>query len=170
MDTDKVYLCDHLGDLSFKLIKEIGNMAEYGYPEAQTVLGNTAALLNDIIACPKGYVIHRGGSGILTLRGIVNNPCGRFARYRVHYGANIAVPTGGTVGEIRVGLAIGGEVVPTSIAKATPTVAEAYWNVSGFANIDVPTGCCFTVSVDNATVSGDPILMDNLNVEVTRVA
>ena len=145
-------------------------MAVYGYPAAQTVQGNTAALLNDIIACPKGYVLHRGGSGILTIRGIVNNPCGRFARYRVQYGCNIAVPADGTVGEIRVGLAIGGEIIPTSIGKATPTATEAYWNVNGFEEIDVPTGCCFNVSVDNATVSGDPILMDTLKVEVTRVA
>lgn len=76
-----------------------------------------------------------------------------------------------------IAIAIGGEVVPTSIAAATPTVAEAYWNVSGFAIVDVPSCCCYTVAVENASVSADPattpapaILMRNLNVEVTRLA
>lgn len=152
-------------------------MAEYIYAAEQTVQPNQAALLESAIPCNKGYVIHREGSGILTLRGVVNNPCGRFARYRVAYDGNIAVPTAIAPGEIQLGLAIGGEIVNTSIAAATPTVAEAYWNVSGFAIIDVPAGCCYTVSVENATVSEDPattpaipVLLRNLNVEVTRLA
>ena len=79
--------------------------------------------------------------------------------------------------KIQLALAIGGEVVPTSIATATPTVADAYWNVNGFAIIDVPVGCCYTVSVENASVSADPattpalpLNLRNLNVEVTRLA
>ena len=150
-------------------------MAEYLYNDPQVIQPGASALLNDAIACNKGYVIHRPGSGILTLRGIVNNPCARFARYRVSFDGNIAVPEGGTPGEIQLALAIGGEVVPTSIATATPTVAEAYWNVNGFAIIDVPAGCCYTVAVENASVSATttpaPALqVRNLNVEVSRQA
>ena len=152
-------------------------MAEWTYNEIQLVQPNASALLNDAIACNRGYVIHRPGSGILTLRGIVNNPCARFARYRVSYDGNIAIPEGGTAAEIQLAIAIGGEVVPTSIATATPTVAEAYWNVSGFAIIDVPVGCCYTVAIENASVSATPattpapaLNLRNLNVEVTRVA
>jgi len=152
-------------------------MAEYIYNEEQLIQPGASALLNTAIGCNKGYVIHRAGSGILTLRGIVNNPCSKFARYRVAYDGNIAVPEGGTPGEIQLALAIGGEVVPTSIAAVTPTVANAYWNVSGFAIIDVPTGCCYTVSVENASVSETPsttpasaLNLRNLNVEVTRLA
>ena len=154
-------------------------MAEYIYNEVQTVQAGASALLNDRIACnhrPQ-YVVHRQGSGILPLRGIVNNPCAQFARYRVMYDGNIAIPEGGTPGEIQLALAIGGEVVQSSIATVTPTAAEAYWNVSGFAIIDVPTGCCYTVAVENASVSADPattpapaLLLRNLNVEVTRMA
>ena len=152
-------------------------MAEYIYNDIQLVQPGAAALLETAIGCNKGYVLHRPGSGILTLRGMVNNPCARFARYRVAFDGNIAVPTGTTPGEIQLALAIDGEIVPTSITTATPTVADAYWNVNGFAIIDVPAGCCYTVSVENASVSADPattpaipLNLRNLNVEVTRLA
>ena len=152
-------------------------MAEYIYNEVQLIQPGAAALLNTAIGCTKGYVIHRPGSGILTLRGKVNNPCANFARYRVAFDGNIAVPVGTAPGEIQLALAIGGEVVPTSIATATPTVADAYWNVNGFAIVDVPAGCCYTVSVENASMSEDPattpaipLNLRNLNVEITRLA
>lgn len=152
-------------------------MAEYTYNEIQLVQPGASALLDTAIGCNKGYVIHRPGSGILTLRGIVNNPCSGFARYRVAYDGNIAIPEGGTVGEIQLALAIGGEVVPTSIAAATPAAVDQYWNVSGFAIVDVPKGCCYTVAVENASVSPTPattpasaLNLRNLNVEVTRIA
>lgn len=152
-------------------------MAEFVYNEVQLIQPGAAALLNDAISCNRGFVLHRPGSGILTLRGIVNNPCARFARYRVAYDGNIAVPTDGTVGEIQLALAIDGEVIPTSIASATPTVVDAYWNVNGFAIVDIPVGCCYTISVENASVSATPattpapaLNLRNLNVEVTRIA
>ena len=159
------------------MVKEMIILAEYIYNDIQLVQPGAPALLETAIMCNKGYVIHRPGSGILTLRGIVNNPCANFARYRVAFDGNIAIPEGGTTGEIQLALAIGGEVVPTSIATATPTVDNAYWNVNGFAIIDVPKGCCYTVSVENASVSTDPattpalpLNLRNLNVEVTRLA
>lgn len=145
-------------------------MAEFVYNNIQTVQQNASALLDDAIPCNRGYVVHRPGSGILTLRGIVNNPCGRFARYRVAYDGNIAVPTGGTAGEIQLAIAIGGEVVPTSIAAVTPTVVDSYFNVSGFAIIDVPAGCCYTVAIENASETEISLNLRNLNVEVTRLA
>ena len=152
-------------------------MAEYTYNEVQLVQPGASALLDTAIGCNRGYVIHRAGSGILTLRGIVNNACARFARYRVAYDGNIAVPEGGTAGEIQLALAIGGEVVPTSLAAATPAAVAQYWNVSGFAIVDVPVGCCYTIAVENASVSADPattpasaLNLRNLNVEVTRLA
>lgn len=151
-------------------------MAEFTYDGVQLVQPGASALLDTAIGCDKGYVIHRAGSGILTLRGIVNNSCSNFVRYRVAFGGNIAVPEGGTAGEIQVALAIGGEVVPTSIAAATPTAVNAYFNASGFAIVDVPRGCCYTVAVENASVSTDPattpasaLYLRNLNVEVTRL-
>lgn len=152
-------------------------MAEFTYNEIQLVQPGASAVLDTTIGCNRRYVLHRPGSGIVTLRGIVNNACASFARYRVSYDGNIAVPTGGTVGEIQLALAIDGEVIPTSIAAATPTAVDTYWNVSGFAIIDVPCGCCNTIAVENASVSATPattpapaLNVRNLNVEVTRLA
>lgn len=151
-------------------------MSQYNYIPVQLVQPGASALLDDSIGCNRGYVIHRPGSGILTLRGIVNNPCAHFARYRVSYGGNIAVPTDGTVGEIQLAIAIGGEIDQGSVGSATPTVADAYWNVSGFSIVDVPPGCCYTVAIENASEGATaatvpPALnLRNLNVEVTRLA
>ena len=152
-------------------------MAEFVNNDIQLIQPGASAILNTVIGCNRGYVLHRPGSGILTLRGIVNNPCANFARYRVSFDGNIAVPADGTVGEIQLALAIVGEVVPTSIAAATPAAVDQYWNVSGFAIIDVPKGCCYTVAVENASVSPTPattpasaLNLRNLNVEVSRMA
>lgn len=152
-------------------------MAKFVYNEIQLVQPGASALINTAIGCNRGYVLHRPGSGILTLRCLVNNPCARFTRYRVAYAGNIAVPEGSTAGEIQLAIAIDGEVVPTSIAAATPAAVDQYWNVGNFAIIDVPVGCCYTVAVENASVSADPattpalpLNLRNLNIEVTRIA
>lgn len=143
-------------------------MAEFTYNPVQEVAVGGNVILNSSISCNKGYVLHRNESGLVTLRGIVNNPCGRFARYRVQFDANIAVPTGEAAGPISVSVAIGGEALPTSNAIVTPTVANAYFNVVSFAIIDVPAGCCNTIAIENTSTI--PINVQNANLEVTRIA
>ena len=143
-------------------------MAEYVYNPVQEVEAGQNVLLQDSIPCNRGYVIHRNGSGILTLRGIVNNPCAKFARYKVEFNGNIAIPTGGTVGEISLALSIDGEPLQTSRARVTPTVVNAYFNVTSVANITVPAGCCLTISVENT--SGVSIDVQNANLTVDRTA
>lgn len=150
--------------------------AEFTYNPIQEVAPNQSVLLNTTIGCNKGYVYHRPESGIVTLRGIVNNPCARFARYQVTFNGNIAVPADGTAGEIQLGIAISGEVVPTSLAKVTPTAVNAYNNVTSTAIIDVPSGCCADISVDNFTTVVAPatvaqsINVQNANLVVDRIA
>ena len=143
-------------------------MAEYVYNPVQEIEAGQNVLLQDSIPCNRGYVIHRNGSGILTLRGIVNNPCAKFARYKVEFNGNIAIPTGGTVGEISLALAIDGEPIQTSRARVTPTVVDAYFNVTSVANITVPAGCCLTISIENT--SGVSINVQNANLTVDRTA
>ena len=143
-------------------------MAEFTYNPIQEVGVNQNVILNTTIPCNKGYVLHRNESGIVTLRGIVNNPCARSARYRVQYDGNLAVPTGETPGAISVSIAIDGEAIPTSNAIVTPTVVDAYFNVVSFAILDVPAGCCYTISVENTSTI--PINVQNSNLEVTRIA
>ena len=151
-------------------------MAEFTYNPIQTVQPNQPLIFNTTIGCPKGYVIHRPESGILTLRGIVNNPCANFARYQVTFNGNIAVPTDGTAGEIQVGITISGEGIPTSLAKSTPTAVNAYNNVSSTAIIDIPKGCCYNVSVENLTeivapaTAAQAINVQNANLVITRIA
>lgn len=143
-------------------------MAEYVANAVQTVENGQNVLLNDSIPCSKGYVVHRNGSGILTLRGIVNNCCNQFARYQVEFNGNIAIPTGGEVGEISIALAINGEPIQTSRARVTPAAVENYFNVTSLANITVPKGCCYTLSVENVT--DQAIEVQNANLTINRTA
>ena len=151
-------------------------MAEYVYNPIQLVLPNQPVLLENSIPCNRGYVYHREGSGIITLRGIVNNSTSCFARYQVTFNGNIAVPTDGTVGPIAVALAIDGEPILTSRAIVTPAAVDEYFNVTSTAIITVPRGCCFNVSVENAsfgaTAADTPtaINVQNANLVVTRIA
>lgn len=151
-------------------------MAEYTYNPIQLVEAGQNIILNDNISCPKGYVLHRNESGIVILRGIVNNPCGCFARYQVAFNGNIAIPEGGTVGPIAIALAIDGEPILTSRAIVTPAAVDEYFNVTSTAIITVPKGCCFTVAVENvstpATAGGiaPEINVQNANLTVARIA
>lgn len=145
-------------------------MAEYTYNPIQLVDDGQAALLNTAIGCTKGYVFHRNEFGIVTLRGKVNSPCATFARYQVTANGNIAIPTGGTVGEISVALSIDGEAIQTSRARVTPAAVDQYFNVTSTAIITVPAGCCANVSLDNVTGTGQGINIQNLNLTVSRIA
>lgn len=151
-------------------------MAEYVSNAVQVVQPNQPVLLNDSIPCNRGYVYHRNGAGIVTLRGIVNNPACCFARYQVTFNANIAVPADGTVGAIAIALAISGEPILTSRAIVTPAAVDEYFNVTSTAIIDVPKGCCFNVSVENvsegATAADTPtaINVQNANLVISRIA
>lgn len=143
-------------------------MAEYTSNALQTVnLGQNILFTESPIPCTKGYVIHREGSGILTLRGIVNNCNGCFARYKVSFGANIAIPEGGTVEPISLALAIDGEPIPTSSTIVTPAAAEEFWNVYASVFITVPRGCCYTVAVENTSTQAIDVQNANLIVERT---
>ena len=152
-------------------------MAEFTYNPVQTANPNQPVILNNSIPCQKGYVIHRNESGIVTLRGIVNNSCACFARYQVTFNGNIAVPEGGTAAPISVALALDGEPILTSRAIVTPAAAEDYFNVTSTAIITVPRGCCFNISVENTSESATPattpapqIDVQNANLTVTRIA
>ena len=151
-------------------------MAEFIENAVQVVQPNQPVTLKTSIPCNRGYVYHREGSGILTLRGIVNNPSCCFARYQVTFNGNIAVPEDGTVGAIAVALAIDGEPIQTSRAIVTPAAVDEYFNVTSTAIITVPRGCCFNVAVENVSqgaTAADPapaINVQNANLVVTRIS
>ena len=152
-------------------------MAEYLANAEQLVSLNNPILFTASIPCNRGYVYHEDETGIFILRGVVNNPCGCFARYQVTYNGNIAIPTGGAVTPVAVSIAVNGESRPTSRAIYTPAAVDTYGNVTSTAIITVPKGCCFTLSVryvpadeDPATVPTPTIEVQNSNLVVTRIA
>lgn len=152
--------------------------AEYVYNEIQTVSLNSPVNFNNSIPCKKSYVVHNNGDGIFILRGITNGQC--YATYQVTFNGNIAVPTGGTVpdGGIAVAITVNGEPRLTSKAIFVPAeVGDNYGNVTSTAIIKVPKGCCFSVSVDAVPASLDPtvtpapqIAVQNSNLVVERLA
>ena len=131
----------------------------------QTVAENQNVLFTDSITCGNCSITHRDGSGLVTLRGTTNQ-CR--ARYKVTFGGNIAIPTGGTVEAISLALAIDGEGLGSSTMIVTPAAVEEYFNVFGAMFIDVPKGCCLTVSIQNT--SAQSILVQNANLIIERVA
>ena len=144
-------------------------MAEFISIPEQTVAYGQSVQLNVRRPCNKGYVLHREGAGIVTLRGIVNNPCASSARYSVTFNGNIAIPTGGTVGEISVAIAIQGEPDGASLAANTPAAVDQYGNVTSTTQVDVPRGCCYTIAVANTSETAEPILVRNANLVVSRI-
>ena len=141
--------------------------AEYSYPLVQTIAEDENVIfLDGDRACRKGYITHRSGSGVFRLKG-AGNACKTV--YRVTFNANIAVAEGGTVGAISVALQEDGETLLNSVATVTPTVAEAFFNVSLSTFIVIPCGCCVTVSVENIS-DGTAIDVTNANIIFDRVA
>ena len=141
-------------------------MPEFTNANLQTVAAGQNVLFTETpVGCSRGYVMHRAGSGVVTLRGITNQ-CR--ARYKVTFGGNIAVPTGGTAGAISVALAVNGEALNSTVATVIPAAVEEYFNVFSTAYIDVDRGCCLSLSVKN--ISTQAINVANPNLIVERVA
>ena len=142
-------------------------MAEYTAIAEQTVAANQNILLTETPVCGNApCIVHREGSGLVTLRGITKGQCR--ARFKVTFGGNIAIPTGGTVEAISVAIAINGEAVNSTTMIVTPAAVEEYFNVFGVIFIDIPINCCSQISVKNTSTQS--ILVQNANVIVERVA
>jgi hypothetical protein len=105
----------------------------------QTVAANGNVLFTDTITTGNCSIVHREGSGLVTLRGLTDQ-CR--ARFRVSFGGNIAIPTGGTVDPISLAIAINGEPVATTTMISTPAAVEEYNNVFSAIFLDIPRGCC----------------------------
>jgi hypothetical protein len=131
----------------------------------QEVAENQNVLFTDTVICGGPSIVHRGGSGLVTLRGLTNQ-CR--AQYKVTFGGNIAIPTGGTVEEISLALTIDGEPLGSATMIETPAAVEEFSNVFGAVYIAVPRGCCLTVGVRNT--SAQAINVQNANLIVERVA
>lgn len=139
--------------------------------EYSAILPQTIAVDENVIfnngsrACRKGFIQHRDDSGIFFLKGATN---GCRAVYRVTFNGNIAIATGGTVEPISVALTINGEALGNATATVTPSAIGDFFNVSVTTFIDIPCGCCVTVSVENVSDTTD-IDVTNANIIFDRV-
>ncbi len=140
-------------------------MAEFTANAVQTVAANQNVQFSDSPVSGSKCIVHREGSGIVTLRGITNQ-CK--ARYKISFGGNIAVPTGGTVGAISIALSIDGEPIASASAIVTPAAVNEFFNVFTAVFIEVPKGCCLTVAVENTSTQA--ISVQNANLIAERVA
>lgn len=147
-------------------------MAEFSANAVQTVNpGESIVFTENPVPCNRGLVRYRQGTGAFRLKGYVpyrGCPCKApdTAVYLVDFGANIAVPTGQTVGAISVAIMVDGITIPASTMTVTPAAVEEYFNVSSAVNAQVDRGCCQTLSIRNT--SDIPILVQNANVIFSR--
>lgn len=131
----------------------------------QTVAQNQNVLFTDTPVSGNCSIVHREGSGLVTLRGITNQ-CR--ARFKVTFGGNITIPADGTVESISLAIAINGEAVGTTTMILTPAAVSEFGNVFSAIFVDVPAGCCSQISVKN--ISTQDIEVQNANLIVERVA
>lgn len=132
----------------------------------QTVAANQNVLFTETAVGANNSMLHREGSGLVTLRAQSASQCR--ARFKVSFGGNIAVPTDETVGPISLAIAINGEAIASTIMIETPAAVEEFSNVFSAIFLDIPTGCCQTLSVKN--ISEIPVNVQNANLIVERVA
>ena len=140
-------------------------MAEFTSSAAQTVAAGQNVPLTETAVAGKTCIVHREGAGIVTLRGLTQQ-CK--ARYKVSFGANIAIPTGGTVEALSIALAINGEPLTSATAVVTPAAVENLFNVYVAAFVEVPRGCCVTVAARNTSTQA--ITVSNANMIAEREA
>lgn len=150
--------------------------AEYSANIAQNVGANASAIFTESpVPCRRGLVFHRDESGIFRLASpslIARNRnwgccCAGMpmANYLVHFGGNIAVPTGGTAEEISMALFIDGEVDPSSTMLYTPAAAGDFGNIGTTIIVQVPWICrCASVSVRNTSTQA--ITLQNANLVI----
>ena len=149
-------------------------MAEYSAIAVQTVNpGESIIFTATTSSCRRGFVRHNDETGNFLLSGWVPNNnycpcCGNesSAVYLVDFGANIAVPEGGTAGEISVAYSIDGGTDAASVMTVTPAAIEQYFNVSRSKEVDIWNNCCQTITIRNT--SDQAILVQQATLRITR--
>ena len=138
-------------------------MAEFSANALQSVNpGETVIFTETPVPCRRGLVRHRDDTGNFLLVGFVPRQYGcrcnrqQEAQYLIDFGANIAIPTGGTVGA----------TLPASTMIVTPAAVEEFFNVSRAINAAVFNGCCESLAIRNT--SSQPILVQNANIIISR--
>lgn len=118
--------------------------------------------------CNSGSVYKKSGGIFLLLENAPQNSCRcncgcrklYETDYPVSFSGNITIPTGGTLGEIRLAIVQDGVIDPASIMSFTPPALETLGNVSTKVLIPVLNVCgCESMAVVN--ISDQPISLNN---------
>lgn len=134
--------------------------AGYGTATPQIVAPNQPIVyIDNVCPCNEGMIFKRAGGGVFLLASNApNNTCACGCRrvyltnYEVEVHSNIEIPTGGTVEEIQLAIAVDGIIDPESIMSYTPAAVETAGNVGTSIIVPVPSLCgCESVAVVNAS-------------------
>ena len=146
--------------------------AEYSYPLIQNVaVDENILFLNGDRCCRKGFIVHSDASGVFRLKGICKN-CATRAIYKVNFHANVAVAPaddGGVLEPIVVALSQNGETARNTVSVVTPAAIGDQWVVNFETLIELPCGCCDTISVRNISAT-TAIEVENANIMFERIA
>ena len=144
-------------------------MAEWSNNATQTVNPGEGIVFNNLVdGNQNGNIFHRNDTAEFLISGgqRQNRRCCCCANnindILTAFGANIAIPTGGTVESISVAFSVDGSTVPYTTMTITPAAVEEFRNVSRTSNIPIFRGCCQSVMIRN--VSSQPILVQNANI------
>lgn len=139
-------------------------MIELTQSEVVTVESGQTVPFNSTVIKSGCAEYHRDGSSAVRLI--------KPGRYLIGFSSNIAIPDGGTVGEISLGINADGGILSGSIMRAAPAAVEEYFNVSIQHYIDVPACCGNTCYVDVSVINtgAASILVDNANITAVHVS
>jgi hypothetical protein len=157
--------------------------AGFGAALPQNVSPNQPVIfLDNTCPCTEGLIFKKSGGVFLLASNAPTNgnscTCGcrriYLTNYEVDVHANIEIPTGGTVEEIRLAISVDGVVDPDSIMSFVPAAAETAGNVGTSIIVPVPSLCgCESVAVVNAstqdiTVNNASIVFDYAGIRRVR--
>lgn len=158
--------------------------AEYSNAIPQTVEPNQPVIFTDnTCPCTQGMIFKKsGGVFLLASNAPETNACScgcgcrriYLTNYEVEVHANIEIPTGGTVEEIRLAIAVDGVIDPASVMSFTPAAVETAGNVGTSIIVSVPSICgCDNVAIVNAstqaiTVNNASLVFDYAGVRRIR--
>jgi len=115
----------------------------------QTVAPNGVVVFTNTTAAGNPSILHREGSGLVSLRGLTNQWRARFV---INAGANVALPADATATEpINLSIALNGEPLTSTTMISTPGAVEEFNSVSRSVTIDVARGCCVQISLENTS-------------------
>lgn len=157
--------------------------AEYSVAIPQTVEPNQPVIFTDSpCPCSQGMIFKKSGGVFLLASNAPDSTCScgcgcrriYETNYEVEVHANIEIPAGGTVEEIRLAIAVDGVIDPASVMSFVPAAVETPGNVGTSIIVSVPSICgCDNAAIVNAstqaiTVNNASLVFDYAGVRRIR--